>query len=106
MNYDHQGILQARKHLLVLARHKGLDQLADICKEHLQLLKTMHAVELKWADKLFKEDAWMIVRLGYHSVRIISCSTVPCYYVFFSPSLFAYFLILLFQCVWTIKIGH
>ncbi|KAL5549004.1 hypothetical protein UlMin_004235 [Ulmus minor] len=59
---------KAWKHLLFLARHKGLDRLADICKEHLQLLKTMHAVELKWADKLFKEDAWMIFRLGYHSV--------------------------------------
>ncbi|KAL5539231.1 hypothetical protein UlMin_043895 [Ulmus minor] len=59
---------RAWKHLLVLARHKGLDRLADICEEHLQLLKTMHAVGLKWADKFFKEDASLIFRLGYHSV--------------------------------------
>ncbi|GLT92726.1 hypothetical protein SLE2022_105500 [Rubroshorea leprosula] len=58
---------KAKKHLLVLARCKGLDQLSDVCTEHLQLLKTMHAVGLKWAEKFFNEDASLVFRLGYHS---------------------------------------
>ncbi|XP_038906054.1 transcription factor bHLH140 isoform X2 [Benincasa hispida] len=58
---------KARKHLLVVARHEGLDQLADVCGEHLPLLRTMHAVGLKWIDKFFHEDASLVFRLGYHS---------------------------------------
>ncbi|PON92185.1 Basic helix-loop-helix transcription factor [Trema orientale] len=58
---------KAQKHLLVLARYEGLDQLADVRKEHLQLLKTMHAVGLKWAETFMHEDASLIFRLGYHS---------------------------------------
>lgn len=52
----------------MLARHEGLDCLADVCKEHLQLLRTMHAVGLKWAEKFLHEDASLVFRLGYHSV--------------------------------------
>lgn len=59
---------QARKHLLVVARHEGLDQLADVCTEHLPLLRTMHAMGLKWIHKFFHEDAPLVFRLGYHSV--------------------------------------
>ncbi|XVF76855.1 hypothetical protein PTKIN_Ptkin13bG0300500 [Pterospermum kingtungense] len=59
---------KAKRHLLVLARFKGLDCLADVRKEHLQLLQTMHEVGLKWADKFLREDASLIFRLGYHSV--------------------------------------
>ncbi|KAJ6303469.1 hypothetical protein OIU77_017365 [Salix suchowensis] len=57
---------KACKHLLVLARHEGLDGLADVHQEHLQLLMTMHAVGLKWAEKLLHEDSSMVFRLGYH----------------------------------------
>lgn len=59
---------KACKHLLVLARHEGLDCLADVHQEHLQLLMTMHAVGLKWAEKFLHEDSSMVFRLGYHSV--------------------------------------
>ncbi|KAM4078941.1 hypothetical protein ACB094_09G078100 [Castanea mollissima] len=59
---------KARRHLLVLARSEGLDRLADVSKDHLQLLKTMHDVGLKWAEKFLQEDASLIFRLGYHSV--------------------------------------
>ncbi|XP_008442389.2 transcription factor bHLH140 [Cucumis melo] len=58
---------KARKHLLVVARHEGLDQLADVCTEHLPLLRTMHAMGLKWIHKFFHEDAPLVFRLGYHS---------------------------------------
>lgn len=51
-----------------MARYDGLDCLADVCKEHLQILKTMHAVGLKWAKKFLNEDASLVFRLGYHSV--------------------------------------
>ncbi|XP_050243988.1 transcription factor bHLH140 isoform X3 [Quercus robur] len=59
---------KARRHLLVLARSEGLDRLSDVSKDHLQLLKTMHDVGLKWAEKFLQEDASLIFRLGYHSV--------------------------------------
>ncbi|XP_065853067.1 transcription factor bHLH140 [Euphorbia lathyris] len=59
---------KAQKHLLVLARSEGLDSLADVHQEHLQLLITMHAVGLKWAEKFLQEDSSMVFRLGYHSV--------------------------------------
>ncbi|XP_031280300.1 transcription factor bHLH140-like isoform X2 [Pistacia vera] len=59
---------KAKKHILVLARCDGLDHLADVSKEHLQLLKMMHAMGLKWAEKFLLEDASLVFRLGYHSV--------------------------------------
>ncbi|KAJ6299878.1 hypothetical protein OIU76_020805 [Salix suchowensis] len=59
-------LLEACKHLLVLARHEGLDGLVDVHQEPLQLLMTMHAVGLKWAEKLLHEDSSMVFRLGYH----------------------------------------
>ncbi|XP_048225868.1 transcription factor bHLH140 isoform X3 [Ricinus communis] len=59
--------LQAQKHLLVLARYPGLDGLADVHEEHIQLLTTMHTVGLKWAKRFLHEDSSMIFRLGYHS---------------------------------------
>ncbi|XP_022873682.1 transcription factor bHLH140-like [Olea europaea var. sylvestris] len=58
---------KAQRHLLVLARGEGLDQLADVCREHLSLLKTMHAVGLKWAEKFLDENKSLVFRLGYHS---------------------------------------
>ncbi|KAL3531672.1 hypothetical protein ACH5RR_005193 [Cinchona calisaya] len=58
---------KARKHLLVLARVEGLDCLADVHKEHLPLLRAMHAVGLKWAEKFLDENESLIFRLGYHS---------------------------------------
>ncbi|KAL2337721.1 hypothetical protein Fmac_012167 [Flemingia macrophylla] len=58
---------KARKHVLVLARTGGLDCLADVQKEHLQLLKKMHDVGLKWAEKFLNESASLVFRLGYHS---------------------------------------
>ncbi|TKY63529.1 Histidine triad (HIT) protein [Spatholobus suberectus] len=58
---------KARKHVLVLARTGALDCLADVQKEHLQLLKKMHDVGLKWAEKFLNENASLVFRLGYHS---------------------------------------
>ncbi|VFQ91669.1 unnamed protein product [Cuscuta campestris] len=58
---------KAQKHLLVLARVEGLDQLKDICKEHIPMLETMHAVGLKWAEKFLNENESLVFRLGYHS---------------------------------------
>lgn len=62
-------LLQAQKHLLVLARVEGLDRLEDVKKEHVTLLKTMHSIALKWAEKLLSENNSLTFRLGYHSVR-------------------------------------
>lgn len=59
---------KAKQHLLVLARIKGLDTLADARKEHLPLLMAMHEVGLRWVDKFVGEDASLVFRLGYHSV--------------------------------------
>lgn len=61
-------LLQAKRHLLVLARYEGLDCLADVRKEHLYLLRMMHDVGLRLAEKFLQEDASLIFRLGYHSV--------------------------------------
>lgn len=58
---------KARKHVLVLARTRGLDFLADVQTEHLQLLRKMHDVGLKWAEKFLNENASLVFRLGYHS---------------------------------------
>lgn len=60
--------MQARRHLLVLARSQGLDCLADVGREHLPLLRTMHTVGLKWAEKFISEEELLVFRLGYHSV--------------------------------------
>ncbi|KAL2484847.1 Transcription factor bHLH [Abeliophyllum distichum] len=59
---------KAQRHLLVLARGEGLDCLADVRREHLSLLKTMHAVGLKWTEKFLDENKSLTFRLGYHSV--------------------------------------
>ncbi|KAL8114870.1 hypothetical protein AgCh_021638 [Apium graveolens] len=58
---------KAEKHLLVVARAAGLDQLADVRSQHLPLLRTMHNVGLKWAEKFLTENDSLIFRLGYHS---------------------------------------
>lgn len=55
----------------MLARHEFLDQLADVRKENLKLLRTMHDVGLKWAEKYLSEDKTLIFRLGYHSVCVL-----------------------------------
>ncbi|XP_059668025.1 transcription factor bHLH140 isoform X2 [Cornus florida] len=72
---------KAQRHLLVLARSEGLDSLANVCKEDLQLLRTMHAVGLKWAEKFFCEDESLVFRFGYHSVcGPFNAATAPsCY---------------------------
>ncbi|KAL7136199.1 hypothetical protein ABFS83_10G013200 [Erythranthe nasuta] len=59
---------KAQKHFLVIARLDGLDSLADVCKEHVTLLKTMHDVGLKWVEKSLDENKSLTFRLGYHSV--------------------------------------
>ncbi|KAK4396099.1 Transcription factor [Sesamum angolense] len=59
---------KAQRHLLVLVRVDGLDSIADIRREHIPLLKTMHAVGLKWAVKFLNENKSLSFRLGYHSV--------------------------------------
>lgn len=60
---------KAQRHLLVLAQVEGgLDCLADVREQHLQLLKTMHAVGLKWVEKYLNENESLAFRLGYHSV--------------------------------------
>ncbi|KAM7526509.1 hypothetical protein LguiA_016411 [Lonicera macranthoides] len=59
---------KAQRHLLVLARAEGLDCLSDVCSEHLHLLRTMHAVGLKYAEKFLSENESLIFRIGYHSV--------------------------------------
>ncbi|KAF8402610.1 hypothetical protein HHK36_010699 [Tetracentron sinense] len=58
---------KAQNHLLVLARMEGIDHLADVRREHLELLRTMHAVGLKKAEKFLSDDKSLIFRLGYHS---------------------------------------
>ncbi|KAK4771294.1 hypothetical protein SAY87_031826 [Trapa incisa] len=60
---------KACKHLLVLARAEHLDCLSDVREEHLELLRRMHGVGLKWAEKFLQEDdPSLVFRLGYHSV--------------------------------------
>ncbi|AES59709.2 putative adenylylsulfatase [Medicago truncatula] len=59
---------KAQKHVLVLARSGGLDCLSDVQNEHLSVLKRMHAVGLKWAEKFLSENSSLVFRLGYHSV--------------------------------------
>ncbi|KAJ8898942.1 hypothetical protein K2173_008440 [Erythroxylum novogranatense] len=58
---------KAQRHILVLARYRGLDSLANVNQEHLNLLKTMHDVGLKWVQKFLGDDRSMTFRLGYHS---------------------------------------
>ncbi|XP_077239326.1 APRATAXIN-like protein [Tasmannia lanceolata] len=59
---------KAKRHLLVLSRMDGLDRLADVRREHIQLLRKMNSVGLKWAEKFLCDDASLIFRMGYHSV--------------------------------------
>jgi aprataxin len=66
--------MQAKKHVLVISRTDGLDSLADVRKDHLSLLKSMHSVGMKWAQKFLEEDASLTLRLGYHSVLSYSAS--------------------------------
>lgn len=58
---------KAKKHVLVVARQKGLDSLADVQKEHLSILETINSVGLKWAEKFLCEEASLVFRIGYHS---------------------------------------
>lgn len=58
---------KGKRHVLVVARLRGLDGLADVSREHLDLLKLMHEVGMRWAEKFLQEDASLIFRLGYHS---------------------------------------
>lgn len=60
--------MQAKRHILVISRMDGLDSLADVKKEHLPLLRSMHSAGVKWAQKFLQEDASLEFRLGYHSV--------------------------------------
>uniref|UniRef100_A0A7N0VD87 Macro domain-containing protein n=1 Tax=Kalanchoe fedtschenkoi TaxID=63787 RepID=A0A7N0VD87_KALFE len=67
---------KARRHVLVVARYQHLDWLGDVQKEHLPLLKGMHTVGLKWAEKFMSEDSSLVFRIGYHSVHHhCSCHT-------------------------------
>ncbi|XP_051132115.1 transcription factor bHLH140 [Andrographis paniculata] len=59
---------KAQHHLLVLARADGLDTISDVRREHISLLKSMHSVGLKWAEKFLSENKSLLFRLGYHSV--------------------------------------
>ncbi|KAK1312410.1 hypothetical protein QJS10_CPA07g01152 [Acorus calamus] len=59
---------KAKKHILILSRLNGLDQLRDVRKEHLHLMKKMHSIGLEWAKKFIIDDNSMVFRLGYHSV--------------------------------------
>ncbi|GAV73582.1 Macro domain-containing protein/DcpS_C domain-containing protein/AAA_33 domain-containing protein [Cephalotus follicularis] len=58
---------KAQRHILVLARCEGLDCLADVRQEHLQLVMAMHAVGMKWTEKFLRDDTSLFFRLGYHS---------------------------------------
>ncbi|XP_076900470.1 transcription factor bHLH140-like, partial [Bidens hawaiensis] len=58
---------KAQKHILVIARAEGLDRLADVNREHLPILRTMHTVGVKWAQTFLKENQSLVFRLGYHS---------------------------------------
>jgi hypothetical protein len=55
--------------LLVVARRDGLDSIDDVRAEHLPLLKHLHSLGEAWARSYLKEDAMLVFRLGYHSVR-------------------------------------
>ncbi|KAL8517214.1 hypothetical protein ACS0TY_015445 [Phlomoides rotata] len=59
---------KAQKHLLVIARVEGLDSIADVRLEQISLLKKMHDVGMKWAEKFLHENKSLLFRLGYHSV--------------------------------------
>lgn len=61
-------LLQAQRHLLVLARADGLDSIDNVCEKHIPILKNMHAVGLEWAKKFILENKSLSFRLGYHSV--------------------------------------
>ncbi|KAK8928562.1 Transcription factor bHLH140 [Platanthera zijinensis] len=58
---------KAKKHILVTSRLPGVDSLSDIRRENLPILKKMHDVGLKWAEKFCSHDPSLVFRLGYHS---------------------------------------
>lgn len=68
-----------------MARAAGLDQLADVRPEHLHLLRSMHNVGLKWAEKFLTENESLVFRLGYHSVcsSLLSSMFLPLVQSFF-----------------------
>lgn len=77
--------IQAQKHVLVVARVKGLESLSDVGEEHLPILRTMHDVGLKWAQTFLKENESLVFRLGYHSV----CGAfISFYYNFFKDEVY------------------
>lgn len=53
----------------MVARRDGLDSIDDVRAEHLPLLKHLHSLGEAWARSYLKEDAMLVFRLGYHSVR-------------------------------------
>ncbi|XP_040378493.1 transcription factor bHLH140 [Oryza brachyantha] len=59
---------KAKRHVLIVSRRDGLDSLADVKKEHLPLLRTIHSAGVKWAQKFLEGDSSLVFRLGYHSV--------------------------------------
>lgn len=59
---------KAKKHILVISRLPGLDCLSVIRRESLPMLKKMHDVGLKWAEKFSSHEPSLEFRLGYHSV--------------------------------------
>ncbi|KAK8960110.1 Transcription factor bHLH140 [Platanthera guangdongensis] len=59
---------KAKKHILVISRLPRVDSLADIRRENLPILKKMHDVGLKWAEKFCSHDPSLVFRLGYHSI--------------------------------------
>ncbi|CAA7406259.1 unnamed protein product [Spirodela intermedia] len=58
---------KAKKHVLVVSRLEGVDQLADVRKEHLPLLRKMHEAGMRCAAKFLSDDPSLTFRLGYHS---------------------------------------
>ncbi|KAF2306426.1 hypothetical protein GH714_017973 [Hevea brasiliensis] len=79
---------KAQKHLLILARCEGLDCLADVQQEHLQLLTTMHDVGLRWAEKFLHEDSSMIFALDITQYAMLTLSCLPISFISFSISTF------------------
>jgi aprataxin len=64
-------MLQAKKHLLIIARRDGLDSIEDVGSQHLALLKHMHSLGETWARRYIDEDPTLVFRLGYHWVSDI-----------------------------------
>lgn len=60
--------MQAKKHVLILAKLYGLDRLSDVRREHLPLVKKMHSAGLRLVGNFLKGDTTLIFRMGYHMV--------------------------------------